>query len=521
MSAANRQAVEHARAQLLAAPSEQHMEAFARLIHKLPDPSNAFVPVLLRQPYTRWVPVAVAAYDARDTLLAFYGDLVRGTDPADARTLFNGFQMFFAAYPAQMLALWVQCGWYFDNSAFADYERAVCELCVDAAARSYNVRFVPQLRLRKTAPALLALAKMGPLARVPLDALLGDAIDAFRSDPAMVEALAYLSLQTGARRRLRTEVELLERLVGLRTGPEAYGALLVLRNLSQTHDHKTDDEPNDAIVAFNETLVALGAVRALSPKHPDLVAAFLLNVSSGRRSTLRAVVAQGGLVLLLKMEKSNEALRALANLCRDVDPRVAFSRFSPVVAVPHLLLLLDDEPLLALLALTNLLLAQQDDLLKAIARSFDRFHPHLLGPLLRPAWELVNNCIREPTMLARFFNSDNPDSMKNLDVLVKMLHSRDEQLQVVIAGLLANAMDYDLVVEVVKQHQLEQFTRISSDILTHQTNEQLLIRLLSAWSGMGTLPDGVERALDSEDAEVRELAAELLDMHRITERRPL
>lgn len=258
------------------------------------------------------------------------------------------------------------------------------------------------------------------------------------------------------------------------------------------------------------------------------------------RSVQREIVLQGGLSLVLKylttystikkgtestealssnddqLETRSQALRALAIITRSVDPKVAFSEYDIKTAVPFLVELLGlgpeasgspiavkkDDPATALsemltsldvycglLALTNLCSHPNQGLNQSIIRK--AFEKHLKSLMIdstipdiqKAAWELVNNLILEPQMLAKFFNPDNMESRRHLDVMIKMLHSRDTKLQVVIGGLLANAtMEYELVSQIIVGNDkvFEQALSIVSDIMVNQADQNdLLLRVLT------------------------------------------
>ena len=147
------------------------------------------------------------------------------------------------------------------------------------------------------------------------------------------------------------------------------------------------------------------------------------------------------------------------------------------------------DKLCSLLALTNLSSMPNKALHESIITRL--FEQHLKDLMLetsqpdiqRAAWELINNLISTPMMLAKFFNSENPESIRNLNILVKMLHSKNESLQVVIAGLLANAtMEFELVAQVLMENQqvFEQIMEIIANILQKQAdNDDLLLRVLT------------------------------------------
>lgn len=385
----------------------------------------------------------------------------------------------------------------------------------------------------------------------------------------VLEALSYLSLGATVKRSLRLDEEVCEKLLLiLETEKESssiYGALVVLLNLSEikpkggNEDASTvnylkkislpngndvkDDET--AVTLFNEALVEthrlVGTLRGLNLSKESIITQSVQIVDnlsqSAKKSVERDIVSQGGLTILLKYLTENSAikkgterteglstaegvlatrlrsLRALAIICRSVNPKLLISDFDIKTVVPFLVELLGpevadynstelDDPtsvlsmsltpfdkLCGLLALTNLSALQENDLTNIlIRRLFDRHLKDLMidstiPDIRKAAWELINNLIADPQMLAKFFNTDNPESMKNLDVMVKMLHSRDVGLQVVIAGLLANAtLEFSLVSMVIlsKNDISTKLLEITSSIFQQQaTNDDLIIRVCS------------------------------------------
>ncbi|OVF05409.1 putative SWI5-dependent HO expression protein [Clavispora lusitaniae] len=385
-----------------------------------------------------------------------------------------------------------------------------------------------------------------------------------------LESLAYLSLGNAAKKAMRDDEDFLERLLFVlettKDPSNIYGVLLVYSNLSKSRDPTADKDTNtinylkniavpgndraannpedDAL--FNENLVIshklVGSLRALKVTQGNSLSQIIriiYNLSSNhKREIQREIVAQGGLNIVLKYltqyssvdkkthkthassmeEETLEvrlcAIRALATICRSVDPKLAFSEFDIKTTVPFLEELLGleteeqsfqtqkDNPraafassitvldkLCSLLALTNLSSMPNKALHESIITRL--FEQHLKDLMLetsqpdiqRAAWELINNLISTPMMLAKFFNSENPESIRNLNILVKMLHSKNESLQVVIAGLLANAtMEFELVAQVLMENQqvFEQIMEIIANILQKQAdNDDLLLRVLT------------------------------------------
>lgn len=355
------------------------------------------------------------------------------------------------------------------------------------------------------------------------------------------------------------------------------------------NDQSQDDEGN--LKAFAALLIEkqlVGAFKKLEKLQlAKLAVAVLYNVAFGQdRAGNRKIVQQGGLAFVMRyltsysqmnkqlnqpqaisaeqpeIEARLKALRALAFLSRSVDPKLAFGEFDVKTAVPFLLELLGKsiqfgvsseelpesalssllsplDKFWALLALTNLC-ARPDKSLNVlmINRLFDQHLKDLMidsgtPDIQRATWELINNLVLEPLMLAKFFNPENQESMRHLDILVKMLHLPNEQLQVVIAGILANAtMEYDLILLVILAADsiLDRVVKISADILQKQAHSDALLLRLGTFLGNllesaldlpqyaklqtnGPLLAGFKAVLQSTDnSEVFELFSEIVKM---------
>lgn len=61
----------------------------------------------------------------------------------------------------------------------------------------------------------------------------------------------------------------------------------------------------------------------------------------------------------------------------------------------------------------------------------------------------MNNLISEPILLAKFFNIELAANKQRLDIVVKLLNSDELKLQVVIAGFLVNATNFDIIADVL------------------------------------------------------------------------
>lgn len=386
-----------------------------------------------------------------------------------------------------------------------------------------------------------------------------------------VEALAYLSLGALCKKHLRSDEELLEKLLLIletQTSTTQFIAILYifenlteLKNRATLQDESTVnflrayslpksnqvEDDNETIKLFNSLVVKnlklVGTLKALNLKDElqTLAVSVLHNLANNSdRSIELEIVAQGGLTMLLKylvqnstikmgQEKTRalntkqetltvrvKALRALAFLCWPVNPKLLISEFDLVTVVPFLVELFGPEvlelakapaendasaalsphlnfldKLYALLALTNVCSSQEETIVNAVVRrTFDQYLQDLMldvseiPDVQKATWELLGNCAGSPSLLAKFFNVENAQSMKNLKVLVNLLHSKNSELQVVVAGFLANSvMEGDVICETLlseKAQVLDKLLDISGDIYEHQVEDEPLIVRVTA-----------------------------------------
>lgn len=464
--------------------------------------------------------------------------------------------------------------------------------CVDEAARKFNMDHYLELFIAgtkvETHPAvvslsLLCLVKIWNFSaielRISLQTILEKVLGSFNdcdvddlSIEYLVEALAYLSLGASVKKELRANHDLCEKLVLVletrRNSLQYYGALVVLQNLSQMKEkligedaktvnflkehslpNKNQVEDDDlTIKSFNESLVQdlklVETLKALDLKGDSQAQAiFILHNMSNRadRKTERAIVAQGGLTILIKylvqhstVKKGSEkthavstsekalqtrlrALQALAFVCWSVDPKLLISEYDIITVVPFLVELLgpqvnqstlSTEPtgedaigalgnllnpldtLYALLALTNVSSSQEENLVASIfRRTFDQHLKDLMidssvPDIQKATWELISNLASNSNLLARFFNVANPESMKNLNVLVNLLHSKNADLQVVVGGLLANSVfEGDIVSLALMSDEaniLDKLLDIFGSIFLDQAENEPLIARVTA-----------------------------------------
>lgn len=418
--------------------------------------------------------------------------------------------------------------------------------------------------------------------QISLETVFGKVLQLFRGAEAksstiepLLECLAYLSLGASSKTALRADEDVINQLVLiLETSKEAstiYGALLVISNLSKGKDPSADkdtttvnylkkmavpkgspekENDDEDISLFNQALVAdykmVGTITGLKLAKDSSLAqavAIIYNVCLNQPNNVqREIVAQGGLNFIIQYLVGHSqvrkgtlgtcaqsvsegeiqtrliALRALAIICRSVNPSNLFLKYDVKTCIPFLVELLGTsvdelaaafdsserakdpafalhanlgilDKFYALLALTNICSLQDSELHRLVVnRSFDQHLSSLMidstiPDIQKATWELINNLILEPTTAAKFFNTENKESKKNLSLLVNLLHSQDEALQVVIAGLLASStMEYPFVTESIMKDNtlLQRILGIVAAIFSNQTENNALVLRVAA-----------------------------------------
>lgn len=146
----------------------------------------------------------------------------------------------------------------------------------------------------------------------------------------------------------------------------------------------------------------------------------------------------------------------------------------------------------AMLALTNLASVDDGSIRKIIiAKTFDQHLDNFIidsdnSQLQRASWELVSNLISEPILMAKFFNVDGTSSTqkanyKRLQLLIKLLNSTDESLQITLSGLLANVTS--------------QFPMICEILLKGAIFEDLIVKMVEIFDHQAENVDLVYRSL--------------------------
>lgn len=283
----------------------------------------------------------------------------------------------------------------------------------------------------------------------------------------------------------------------------------------------------------------------------NVVLNFLVKTSTVDGNTGRTVPinSQSGSAEIASQSDSRlSSLRALAKMLINVSPTLVFNKYDPKTTLPFLVELLGPDysklqqdtylhemTLLdhfeSLLALTNLSTMESVDLKKLIiTRTFEAHLNHFIidssnGQVQRAAWELIGNMITVPSLLVKFFNIENDkENRKRLILLVKLLNSRDEQLQIVLANLLVNATsEYDMISQILLTTVKDELLDIIIEIFLDQSNRDLLLRVsylllnlvfsgvdLTVFSANLELKIAIANVLKSGDREIGEILIEVI-----------
>lgn len=245
-----------------------------------------------------------------------------------------------------------------------------------------------------------------------------------------------------------------------------------MKNPGDEKEQEKEDEAD--VVAFNrDYILDLELISSLKVQFK--------NLSQGNRSQIIRIIynltkevdciseciKQGATAILVEFLVNSLstdpfkllASRSLAKILVNTDPKLIFNKFSHLNAIPFLFDLIPssdvsdlDGPITtrdtyeALLALTNLAtIDDSDDLCKIIAqtpRYWDKLENLMLDETIqiqRSALELLCNLMVYPLPIAvKFFNFDNPKSVRNFNLLTKLLKLEDIQSQRAVVGIFAN-----------------------------------------------------------------------------------
>ncbi|GAV53185.1 hypothetical protein ZYGR_0AI04680 [Zygosaccharomyces rouxii] len=250
---------------------------------------------------------------------------------------------------------------------------------------------------------------------------------------------------------------------------------------SEQKDASTETE--EEVVTFNTNYIlnreVISTVRtefaSSSQGSRQQFVRIIYNVTRDRPSISKCI-SQGGTTVILEYLLNGHdktdfirvlASRALTKMLIFTNPTLIFTKYSPVNAIGPLFDLLPTLPANteqvfttkedlisttdsyeALLALTNLAsfgASEGEDVCKRIA-TVEKYWTVVENLMLdentllqRSTLELVSNLMSHPLPIAaKFFNFDNPRSVKNFDVLVKLLQLNDVNSQRAVAAIFAN-----------------------------------------------------------------------------------
>lgn len=289
-----------------------------------------------------------------------------------------------------------------------------------------------------------------------------------------------------------------------------------LKTGKEDNENNIKDDPN-AVIKFNDEYIIESEIISilkseitdLSQGCRDQLVRIIYNVTRNT-SSIAQCIEQGATTAILEYlvnatAKENPvrilACRALTRILIHTNPSLIFKKYSPLNALPFLFALLptlpkspaeDDESFFnddqitvadqfeGLLALTNLASAENsdgEDICKTIATSpkYWSIVENLMldeNPILRRATlELICNLMSHPVSIAvKFFNFENPQSLKNFNLLVKLLLLDDIKSQRAVAAIFANIANTIPFVsqELLKQHEL---IKNAITVLTEQMDD--------------------------------------------------
>ncbi|SCU81918.1 LANO_0B04566g1_1 [Lachancea nothofagi CBS 11611] len=283
--------------------------------------------------------------------------------------------------------------------------------------------------------------------------------------------------------------------------PMYYGILVILGNLSSPLEPETQEQKTvESLKAYASSKSVETEPEMIALKESDVsrfVSHFILhqNViglvkaqirkrnrqSSGPRAQLLRIVynaarsktlitesvKQGSVTFLLESLASNTvteesrllALKSLARTLTLVNPQLVFKDYSALNALPFLFELIPDptkptfdgnikskDTYESLLALTNLATLQDSSVvcekIVTVPIFWNKIENLMLDTTVeiqRSTLELLSNLMAGSLHLAvKFFNFDNPTSLRNFKVLVKLLNLKDVQSQLAVAAIFSN-----------------------------------------------------------------------------------
>lgn len=243
-----------------------------------------------------------------------------------------------------------------------------------------------------------------------------------------------------------------------------------------------EKESKEDILLFNEKYILRTELISflkremhnLSPNCKQQVVRVIYNITRSK-NFIPQCISQGGTTIILEYLANKQDIgepirilgcRALTRMLIFTNPDLIFKKYSALNAIPFLFELLprstpvDDNPLHndeqikltdnyeALLALTNLASSETSDgeeVCKHIVSTkvyWSTIENLMLDenvPLQRSTLELISNMMSHPlTIAAKFFNLENPQSLRNFNILVKLLQLSDVESQRAVAAIFAN-----------------------------------------------------------------------------------
>ncbi|AJT99820.1 She4p [Saccharomyces cerevisiae YJM1385] len=243
-----------------------------------------------------------------------------------------------------------------------------------------------------------------------------------------------------------------------------------------------EKESKEDILLFNEKYILRTELISflkremhnLSPNCKQQVVRVIYNITRSK-NFIPQCISQGGTTIILEYLANKQDIgepirilgcRALTRMLIFTNPGLIFKKYSALNAIPFLFELLprstpvDDNPLHndeqikltdnyeALLALTNLASSETSDgeeVCKHIVSTkvyWSTIENLMLDenvPLQRSTLELISNMMSHPlTIAAKFFNLENPQSLRNFNILGKLLQLSDVESQRAVAAIFAN-----------------------------------------------------------------------------------
>ena len=243
-----------------------------------------------------------------------------------------------------------------------------------------------------------------------------------------------------------------------------------------------EKESKEDILLFNEKYILRTELISflkremhnLSPNCKQQVVRVIYNITRSK-NFIPQCISQGGTTIILEYLANKQDIgepirilgcRALTRMLIFTNPCLIFKKYYALNAIPFLFELLprstpvDDNPLHndeqikltdnyeALLALTNLASSETSDgeeVCKHIVSTkvyWSTIENLMLDenvPLQRSTLELISNMMSHPlTIAAKFFNLENPQSLRNFNILVKLLQLSDVESQRAVAAIFAN-----------------------------------------------------------------------------------